>query len=240
MSFCWDNCALLVAVVLASSFLYIHGQLRLSYRLLHQVYIGDTVVGNCSCFTAIVVTFSTMSFTWRLLYLAILWQQPSPRYTILLSPQTSSSFGAIGIMCCLGAWSSSSDLFWGQEDKEKYPEAVFHVLHCTMLVCILPSQFWFSPSLFGVCKVGVADKNKSLLSTLTIIPNKETGMASDDRESLAPSFACLCHYGHTRHTSVADTKRMKIKSYERGEGNHKNYSQKSKLPTQGEMNATCP
>jgi hypothetical protein len=59
----------------------------------------------------------------------------------LVAHQTSSSFGAIRIMCCLGAWSSSSDLFWGQEDKEKYPEAVFHVLHCIMLVCILPSQF---------------------------------------------------------------------------------------------------
>jgi len=131
------------------------------------------------------------------------------RYNILLSPQTSSSFGAIRIMCCLGARSSSIDLFWGQEDKEKYLEAVFHVLHCTMFVCILPSQFWFSPSLFGVCKVGVADKNKSLLSTLTIIPNKETGMASDDRESLAPSFACLCHSSHTRYTSVAATRRTK-------------------------------
>jgi hypothetical protein len=78
----------------------------------------------------------------------------------LVAPQTSGNFGAIRIMCCLGAWSSSNDLFWGLQDKEKYPEAVFHVLHHIMLVCILPFQFWFSPSLFGMCKIGVADRNK--------------------------------------------------------------------------------
>jgi hypothetical protein len=127
----------------------------------------------------------------------------------LVAPQTSSNFGAIRIMYCLGARSSSNDLFWGLQDKEKYPEAVFHVLHHIMLVCILPSQFWFSPSLFGMCKIRVADKNKSLLSTLRIILNKETGMAGDDRESLVSNFACLYHSSPTGLTSVAAIRRMK-------------------------------
>jgi hypothetical protein len=73
-------------VVLASSFLYIHGQLRLSYRLLHWVSVSDTVLGNCSFCAAIVLTFF-MSLTWSLPHLAILWQQPSLRHTILLLPK---------------------------------------------------------------------------------------------------------------------------------------------------------